>query len=141
MAYEFIKLSEVPVTEFDADTGLQNAIIEEDGEIKRVPLHTIGGGSSGGGAGGYKYYYLYSGYLYETTSASSSPQSTDRANAVEQYAFADAYKNSPVMISFDGKYVAPLLNWYEASGGVYKLAHVNDGGNLITKEMYFKTSN
>lgn len=140
MAYEFIKLTEVPVTEFDESTGLQNVIIEEEGEIKRIPLYTLTSGSSGGGAGGYKYYYLYSGYLYETTSAYSSPQSTAQANAVEQYAFSDAYKNSPVMINFGGEYVAPLLNWYEFSGA-YSLTHVNTSGILSDARTKFRTSN
>lgn len=141
MSYEFIKLSEVPVTEFDADTGLQNVIIEEEGEIKRIPLYTLTSSSTNNGIGGYKYYYLYSGYLYETTSAYSPPQSTALTNTVKQHEFDNAYHDSPVMINFGGEYITPLLSWYQTSGGGHRLVHIDDVGDLTEKVLYFNTSN
>ena len=136
MAYEFIKLSEVPVTEFDADTGLQNAIIEEEGEIKRVPLYTLSAGPS---EGGFKYFYMLSGYLYEASGAHNRPD-TGSTEAVDEYVFKGAFYSSPVMVNFEGSYAAPVLNWYEASGA-YNLVHIGPTGGVDSKKAYFTTSN
>ena len=125
---EFEKLSEVTLAENAADTA--NVMIEENGEIKRVPKNTIGAQADWNetdetnpafilnkpqSMGGYTYYSYYGNHLYKSDGTYSL--ATEEPTRAE---FEAEYMKNPIMLlgSLDltvGS-ICPVLS-YKLSGG------------------------
>lgn len=130
MAYEFSKLSEVPVT--DAPTNEANVLIEDGGEVKRTPKSAIGAQANWDetdetspafimnkptSMGGYKYYFYSGYYLYRVNSATESPVNVGADYAISQEAFEADYYSAPIMLNGLSMIPAPCA-WYGDYSGV-----------------------
>lgn len=120
---EFTKLSEVPVVETVDDTA--NVLVENGGEIQRVPKSQVGGASTGG----YVYYSFNSTstHLYKSEDGTYS-EATEQVTEAE---LQETYKKSPIMLLCDGgtdggDLIHPLLNFSYSVGYAY-LSYVKKG--------------
>ena len=123
MELEFTKLSEVTVAEAVKETA--HVLVENEGEIQRVPKNQIGAQpdwnetdetkascilnkpTSLGSGGGYTYFSYYSNKLHKSNGTYSTD--TELVSAVE---FENVYLKSPIMILTNDNAKRPLLNFY-----------------------------
>lgn len=144
MAYEFTKLSDVALTNEPATSA--NVLVEENGEIKKVPKSAIGAQADWNetdetnpayilnkpvSLGGYKYYYYYNYYLYKAASATEMPDTVGSTEkAISQAAFENDYYASPIMFNYQGSVIAPCM-WYGSYGGTPYVGMKETVGNMI----------
>lgn len=135
MSYDFIKISDVDLVGKPNESA--NVIIEDGGDIKRVPKSAIGAQADWNetddknpayilnkptNLGGYLYYYYYGYYLYKCADANF-----ERGDAhVSQAEFEADYYSSPILLK-DGYVVSPVVSY----NNEYSRVHFADGNYLI----------
>lgn len=109
MAYDFIKLSEVPLSEMGINSDAQNVIIEEGGEIKRIPVTDFASSTE----------TSTSHYLYYTISNDDCLYKLSQFDGSDYYQtsideFMNDYTSSPIMIlaEYKGAYNPFLVNGF-----------------------------
>lgn len=135
MSYDFIRLSDVDLVENPNESA--NVIVEDGGDIKRVPKSAIGAQADWNetddknpayilnkptNLGGYLYYYYYGYYLYKCADANF-----ERGDIkVSQEEFETDYCSSPILLN-TGYVISPVVGYNNEYGRVYYA----DGDNLI----------
>jgi hypothetical protein len=119
MPYDFVKISDVDLVENPNESA--NVIVEDGGDIKRVPKSAIGAQADWNetddknpayilnkptNLGGYLYYYYYGYYLYKCADANF-----ERGNVhVSQDEFEADYYSSPILLN-NGYVVSPVVGY------------------------------
>lgn len=123
MAYNFIKMSATELME--EATGVTNVLVEENGDVKRVPKSKIGAQADWNetddtnpayilnkpeSLGGYAYYEYYGYYMYKCADR-NFVRGNERAT---QNSFENDYYNCPIMLKTgDGNNDGAMIVYYD----------------------------
>lgn len=133
MPYDFIKISDVDLVENPNESV--NVIVEDNGDIKRVPKSAIGAQADWNetddknpayilnkpkSLGGYTYYYYYNYYLYKCKDASFERGK----DYVSQAEFESDYYSNPILLNFKGRMISPIVSYANEYGTIH-YAHGN----------------
>lgn len=109
MPYDFIKITDVDLME-EANEGT-NVIVEDDGDLKRVPAFILNKPTK---MGGYTYYYYYNYYLYKCDDHTFNRGDTP----VTQTEFEADYYSCPILLN-NGYSISPVVSYNNVDSKVH----------------------